>query len=998
MKKGNFMRKKEIKMKKILSVLVTVSMIFTMVTALVQATGTFQTSYSIDQAKGVIFNIPNNTLVSVFKANFSVTGTSVVVTNGVSPVSDSAKIATGMTVSVADLTYTASVVGDATGDGITSVDDLAAIKSNILKASIFNDAKILANDIDNKGTITISDLLAVKKGLLGIGPVATVFGDSMIDSGELDSSADWTKLGLTSTVERDTATKLNGYSSIKVSQNQTGAGGVKHTLPNLNSFSAVQVSLFGSVANSVQVVFANSNNSQRATFTKTLNGNIWTTFNFKIADITANNSNLNKGNISIIEISYTVAGSEYVINIDDLKLLVGNVTTGDNDFNDAYNYTGSGTNFTNNFNSANIKTGNSSIKLYQADGVYRNYKYTFKDLIPGTQYTLTFYEKVIAVGSWIYMNNNDSANIAYVPDYKVGGVDANGWQKYSYNFTYAAGDVLTIMGYYNNQEVYYDDFAVVATPVADNSFENAANWSGNSSLFANNFDMNYVKSGSSSIKLYQTNDTWHYYRYTFTGLTAGRKYNLTFSEKKVVTGTWMFINNNTGDNFATAPYKVGDVDANGWQAYSVEFTYQTGDVLTIMGFYNQEVYYDDFSVTLVPSADNTFEDATNWSGNSSLFANNFDPAYVKTGYSSIKLYQNDGAWRYYRYTFTGLTAGKQYTLSFSEKSSTGGGWIYFNNNQDNIASAPYKVGDVDANGWQKYSVSFTYQTGDLLTIVGYYNQVCYYDEFQVTAPDNDFENAANWTGNSALFANNFDTNFVKTGLSSIKLYQTDGTWRYYRYTFTGLTAGNQYTLTFSEKVVTTGSWIYLNNNQDNIATAPYKVGDVDANGWQKYSYNFTYTAGDFLTIMGFYPQEVYYDEFIVAAPDNVFEDAINWTGNSALFANNFDPAFIKTGSSSIRLHQADGTWRYYNYTMTGLTVGNSYTLTYSSKSISPGNWVTFDNDTNSNYAVDLYKVGGVDANGWQTYAIPFTYQAGKTLTLMGYNNNQDIYFDGFVIS
>lgn len=70
--------------------------------------------------------------------------------------------------SVLSKTYTQLIYGDATGDGNIDVADLAVMKLHLLKSSELTGILKKAGSLTNSDKITISDLIAVKKHMLGI--------------------------------------------------------------------------------------------------------------------------------------------------------------------------------------------------------------------------------------------------------------------------------------------------------------------------------------------------------------------------------------------------------------------------------------------------------------------------------------------------------------------------------------------------------------------------------------------------------------------------------------------------------------------------------------------------------------------------------------------------------------------------------------------------------------------------------------------------------------
>lgn len=67
--------------------------------------------------------------------------------------------------------YEAIIFGDVDFDGAVGINDLAAIKSHLLKMTTLSGNSLIAGAINNQSTITISDLIAVKKELLNISKI-----------------------------------------------------------------------------------------------------------------------------------------------------------------------------------------------------------------------------------------------------------------------------------------------------------------------------------------------------------------------------------------------------------------------------------------------------------------------------------------------------------------------------------------------------------------------------------------------------------------------------------------------------------------------------------------------------------------------------------------------------------------------------------------------------------------------------------------------------------
>ena len=83
-------------------------------------------------------------------------------------------VGTGMKLQVLDtwgqlfLDYPISVKGDLSGDGITSVNDLISVKRSLVELESFSLLQTSSADIDNSGGVDSSDIIAMKKIILGI--------------------------------------------------------------------------------------------------------------------------------------------------------------------------------------------------------------------------------------------------------------------------------------------------------------------------------------------------------------------------------------------------------------------------------------------------------------------------------------------------------------------------------------------------------------------------------------------------------------------------------------------------------------------------------------------------------------------------------------------------------------------------------------------------------------------------------------------------------------
>jgi len=91
------------------------------------------------------------------------------------PATDTSIITTG---SIVEFTngpttdsYKITIFGDVDGNGNIGVEDLAKIKLHFLRTTHLAGDYFRAADISGKGSVTISDLIAVKKSILGIGAI-----------------------------------------------------------------------------------------------------------------------------------------------------------------------------------------------------------------------------------------------------------------------------------------------------------------------------------------------------------------------------------------------------------------------------------------------------------------------------------------------------------------------------------------------------------------------------------------------------------------------------------------------------------------------------------------------------------------------------------------------------------------------------------------------------------------------------------------------------------
>ena len=98
----------------------------------------------------------------------------VTVTAGGAAVADSALVATGQVLTIQDAagtyTYTCVVYGDANGDGRIAATDLLAVKKHILGTQTLSGAYARAAQLSGS-KIAATSLLAIKKHILGTAPI-----------------------------------------------------------------------------------------------------------------------------------------------------------------------------------------------------------------------------------------------------------------------------------------------------------------------------------------------------------------------------------------------------------------------------------------------------------------------------------------------------------------------------------------------------------------------------------------------------------------------------------------------------------------------------------------------------------------------------------------------------------------------------------------------------------------------------------------------------------
>lgn len=120
---------------------------------------------------------PNNSLAT-FGAEIYAGDAVIAATDhtGATPLGANDKIGTGTKLSITansvTSNYTILLYGDVDGNGLIDVTDLTLMKSHLLKSNLLSGVFVNAGDISKEGNITISDLLAIKKSLLGLSSIS----------------------------------------------------------------------------------------------------------------------------------------------------------------------------------------------------------------------------------------------------------------------------------------------------------------------------------------------------------------------------------------------------------------------------------------------------------------------------------------------------------------------------------------------------------------------------------------------------------------------------------------------------------------------------------------------------------------------------------------------------------------------------------------------------------------------------------------------------------
>ena len=132
-------------------------------------------NYNVSTTR-VVTNIPaNRRTVNTFKAGLTANTLDIVLKNGAVELTGEQALGTGTTVSITDNgvtnNYTAVILGDNDGNGVINVNDLARVKQHLLKQILLTGLNFTASDISTKGSVSIGDLLTIKKSVLGIADI-----------------------------------------------------------------------------------------------------------------------------------------------------------------------------------------------------------------------------------------------------------------------------------------------------------------------------------------------------------------------------------------------------------------------------------------------------------------------------------------------------------------------------------------------------------------------------------------------------------------------------------------------------------------------------------------------------------------------------------------------------------------------------------------------------------------------------------------------------------
>ena len=118
--------------------------------------------YNVNNVDKTISQISDNTTVSAFKENVEAyPGVEIVDKDG-NTLGEDDIIGTDMTVKVGSLTFTTIVIGDIDGNGTITVTDIAAIKLHYIDLELLNGIQFVAGDLNNDGKISTTDIAQIK--------------------------------------------------------------------------------------------------------------------------------------------------------------------------------------------------------------------------------------------------------------------------------------------------------------------------------------------------------------------------------------------------------------------------------------------------------------------------------------------------------------------------------------------------------------------------------------------------------------------------------------------------------------------------------------------------------------------------------------------------------------------------------------------------------------------------------------------------------------------
>ncbi len=125
----------------------------------------------VDDTKHIISRVPLNTTYERLLKEINITGNALIKSKDGTELSTSDITKTSDIVSFTSsgntLSYTISVLGDVTGEGVINVNDVAQLYRYIKKKSQFDDAKILAGNIINDKDVNVNDVAQLYRYIKG---------------------------------------------------------------------------------------------------------------------------------------------------------------------------------------------------------------------------------------------------------------------------------------------------------------------------------------------------------------------------------------------------------------------------------------------------------------------------------------------------------------------------------------------------------------------------------------------------------------------------------------------------------------------------------------------------------------------------------------------------------------------------------------------------------------------------------------------------------------